>query len=77
MEITICYVFLIGLVEDELPSFQSIKKGNSSREMEEDRRNCFVAITRTKKSLFLSYSKSYYGWNKKTSRFLSEIGLIK
>ena len=71
------YVFVIGMVEDELPSFQSIKKGNSSTEMEEERRNCFVAITRTKQKLFLSYAQSYYGWSKKVSRFLMEMELIK
>lgn len=58
------YVFVIGMVEDELPSFQSIKKGDSSTEMEEERRNCFVAITRTKKKLYLSYAQSYYGLEK-------------
>ena len=42
------HVFVIGLVEDELPSFQSIKKGNDSVEMEAERRNCFVAITNYK-----------------------------
>lgn len=70
------YVFVIGLVEDELPSFQSIKKGNASVEMEEERRNCFVAITRTKQKLYLSYSKSYYGWIKQPSRFLREMELL-
>lgn len=71
------HVYLIGLVEDELPSFQSIQKGDESPEMEEERRNCFVAITRTKTSLTLSYAKKYYGYPKKSSRFLREMGLIK
>ena len=70
------YVFVIGMVEDEFPSFQSIKKGANSTEMEEERRNCFVAITRTKKKLYLSYALSYYGWRKKASRFLKEMQLI-
>ena len=47
------HVYLIGLVEDELPSFQSKKKGDNSPELEEERRNCFVAITRTMKTLTL------------------------
>lgn len=71
------YVFVIGMVEDELPSFQSIKKGDASTEMEEERRNCFVAITRTKKKLYLSYAQSYYGWRKYASRFLREMQLIE
>ncbi len=70
------HVYIIGLVDDELPSFQSRKKGNSSPEMEEERRNCFVAITRTIKTLTFSYSKRYGGWQKKPSRFLLEMGLI-
>ncbi len=49
------HVYLMGLVDDELPSFQSKKKGNDSPEMEEERRNCFVAITRSMKTLTLSY----------------------
>ncbi len=71
------HVYLIGLVEDELPSFQSIQKGDESPEMEEERRNCFVAITRTKTSLTLSYANKYYGYPKKPSRFLREMRLIK
>jgi DNA helicase-2/ATP-dependent DNA helicase PcrA len=44
--------------------------------MEEERRNCFVAITRTKECLILSLAESYRGWRKKPSRFLVEMGLI-
>jgi DNA helicase-2/ATP-dependent DNA helicase PcrA len=68
------HVYLVGLVEDELPSFQSIKRGDKSPEMEEERRNCFVAITRTSKTLTLSYAHKYRGWPKTPSRFLSEMG---
>lgn len=70
------HVYLIGLVEDELPSFQSKQKGDNSPEMEEERRNCFVAITRTIKSLTLSYSEKYKGWPKQPSRFLFDMGLL-
>ncbi len=70
------HVYLVGLVEDELPSFQSKQKGDKSPEMEEERRNCFVAITRAIKSLTLTYSEKYRGWAKTPSRFLSEMGLI-
>jgi DNA helicase-2/ATP-dependent DNA helicase PcrA len=71
------HVYLTGLVEDELPSFQSKKKGDKSAEMEEERRNCFVAITRAIKSLTLSYAAEYRGWAKEPSRFLFEMGLLK
>ncbi len=70
------HVYLIGLVEDELPSFQSIKNGDRSLEMEEERRNCFVAITRTIETLTLSYAEKYRNWPKKPSRFLYEMGLL-
>lgn len=70
------YVYLIGLAEDVLPSFQSRQKGDGSPEMEEERRNCFVAITRAKECLILSRADSYRGWKKQPSRFLIEMGLV-
>jgi DNA helicase-2/ATP-dependent DNA helicase PcrA len=70
------YVYVIGMAEDNIPSFQSIKKGNVSPEMEEERRNCFVAITRAKEQLTLSVAARYRGWAKEPSRFLREMGLL-
>jgi DNA helicase-2/ATP-dependent DNA helicase PcrA len=70
------FVYVIGLAEDVMPSFQSRQKGDSSPEMEEERRNCFVAITRTKECLVLSRATSYRGWTKAPSRFLLEMGLL-
>lgn len=70
------FVYLIGLAEDIMPSFQSKRKGDQSPEMEEERRNCFVAITRTKECLILSRGQSYRGWPKIPSRFLVEMGLV-
>ena len=69
-------VHVIGLVEEIMPSFQSLKKGDGSPEMEEERRNCFVAITRTKECLVLSHAQRYGRWPRKPSRFLLEMGLI-
>ncbi len=66
-------VFVIGLAEREMPSWQSCDKGDASAEMEEERRNCFVAITRTRERLRLSAAKTYRGWNRRESRFLSEM----
>lgn len=71
------HVYLIGMAEDQLPSFQSKKAGDDSREMQEERRNCFVAITRTIETLTMSYGQKYNGWRKKPSRFLYEMGLIQ
>jgi DNA helicase-2/ATP-dependent DNA helicase PcrA len=70
-------VYVIGLAEDIMPSFQSKKKGGTSAEMEEERRNCFVAITRTKECLVLSRATYYRGWPKEPSRFLVEMGLVQ
>jgi len=58
-------VFLVGMVENILPS----KKGN----LEEERRICFVAISRAMKLLYLSHSLTYLGTPAKRSIFLDEI----
>ena len=68
-------VYLIGMSEDILPSYQSTRKGDSSAEMQEERRSCFVAITRTKQCLTLTRARRYYGYAKQPSRFLSEMGI--
>jgi DNA helicase-2/ATP-dependent DNA helicase PcrA len=58
-------VFLVGLVENILPS----KKGN----LEEERRICFVGMSRAMKLLYLSHSLTYLGQPSKRSIFLDEI----
>ena len=70
------HVYIIGLVDGILPSYQSMKNGDNSPEMEEERRNCFVAITRTIKTLTMSYAENYNGWYKKPSRFINEMGFF-
>jgi DNA helicase II / ATP-dependent DNA helicase PcrA len=67
-------VFVIGLAEDQFPTYFAIKKGENA--IREERRNCFVAITRSSKNLYLSYARSYFGWNKQPSRFIREMGLL-
>lgn len=71
------YVFIVSLNQGVFPDFRSIGK---SRSLEEERRNFFVAITRTKKKLYLSYteySKTRYGHRKQDpSQFLYEIGVL-
>jgi DNA helicase-2/ATP-dependent DNA helicase PcrA len=70
------HVYVAGMVEDQLPSFQAVKKGDESRELQEERRNCFVAITRAQESLTLTYARTYWGWSKSPSRFLREMELL-
>lgn len=67
-------VFVIGLAEEQFPTYFAIKNGELA--IQEERRNCFVAITRSSKNLYLSYARSYFRWTKQPSRFLSEMGLL-
>ncbi len=67
-------VYVIGMAEEVLPSWHSVKKGDRSAALEEERRGCFVAITRAKQRLILSWAGKYRGWPKKPSRFLAEMG---
>ena len=69
------YVFLAGM-EDGL--FPSISFDTPEEELEEERRLCYVAITRAKKELFISYSSSRKIWGKddnarRPSRFIYEM----
>ncbi len=67
-------VFIVGLEENLFPSPLSM---NSLRELEEERRLLYVAITRAEKHCILTYAKNRYRYGKMEfnppSRFLSEI----
>jgi DNA helicase-2/ATP-dependent DNA helicase PcrA len=67
-------VFVVGLEENLFPSQMACE---SMREMEEERRLFYVAITRAERHCFLSYAKSRYRYGKmefgNPSRFLSDI----
>ena len=69
-------VFIVGLEEGLFPHSRSITLG-SKEEIEEERRLMYVAMTRAKKKLSLSYARSrlIFGGRMTTipSRFLSEI----
>lgn len=68
------YVFLCGLEEGLFPSNRSME---DESEIEEERRLCYVGITRAKKKLLLTYAnrRTIYGGSQYTrpSRFLNEI----
>jgi len=68
-------VWVVGMAESVLPSWQSLKYNALPLELEEERRNCFVAITRTKKQLVLTRADQYQGYRKAPSRFIAEMGL--
>jgi ATP-dependent DNA helicase UvrD/PcrA len=66
-------VFIIGCEEGVFPHSRAVESGD----LEEERRLCYVGITRAKRELYLSYARmrSLYGgrdWNL-PSRFLDEI----
>jgi DNA helicase-2/ATP-dependent DNA helicase PcrA len=66
-------VFMIGCEEGVFPHSRAVESGD----LEEERRLCYVGITRAKRELFLSYARmrALYGqrdWNL-PSRFLDEI----
>ena len=69
------HVFLIGMADEVFPSYYATKKGAKSKEIEEERRNCFVAITRAEETLHISRSRFYNGYRKLPSQFLEEMGL--
>jgi len=67
-------VFIVGAEEGLFPSYRSME---SEEEMEEERRLCYVALTRAKRELYITcskrrmlYGQTMYG---KPSRFIEEI----
>ena len=67
-------VFVVWLADGRFPSYLSFGK---EAEMEEERRLFYVAVTRAKDSLYLSYPLIYSGYEgqvlMKTSRYLDEL----
>ncbi|TAL40957.1 MAG: ATP-dependent helicase, partial [Salinibacterium sp.] len=70
-------VFLVGLEEGVFPAAQAIERGGEA--IEEERRLCYVAMTRARDELHLSAARSrrLYGRSetRPPSRFLAEAGL--
>ena len=69
------HVYLIGMAQEVFPSFLALRKGERSPELEEERRNCFVAVTRVERTLTLTRAERYYGYPKGPSQFLAEMGI--
>ncbi len=67
-------VYIAGVEEELFPSRMSFE---SPEEMEEERRLFYVAITRARKRVFISYAQNRYRWGTPTScqpsRFLRDI----
>jgi len=82
------YVFLVNLVDKRFPVISRSEPieipaklikdilPRGDLHLEEERRLCYVALTRAKKGLFLTSAQDYGGMReKKLSRFLIEMGL--
>jgi hypothetical protein len=71
-------VFVVGNEDRTFPSAQALEEGEGSVELEEEKRLCYVAMTRAKTELFLTWRNFYgqetpEGWRqacRKRSRFL-------
>jgi DNA helicase-2/ATP-dependent DNA helicase PcrA len=70
-------VYLLAMVDDYLPAYNSIKRDAKPESLEEERRSCYVAITRTLGTLTMTYADIYGRWGKNPSRFLYEMGLLE
>ncbi len=68
------HVHIVGLEENLFPNIQSL---NSRAELEEERRLFYVALTRARKSVSLSWAETRFRWGNLTfcepSRFIEEI----
>ncbi len=67
-------VYIVGMEENLFPSQRSV---SNPSDLEEERRLFYVAITRAKEHLFISYTKSRYNWGSlescRPSRFIRDI----
>ena len=67
-------VFMVGMEDGMCPHFRSL---NDAKAMEEERRLCYVGITRAQEQLFLTYPAARNMWGSyeytRPSRFLGEL----
>ena len=70
------YVFIVGMEEGIFPHYNAINDGSNSA-IEEERRLCYVAITRAKKKLYITSAdtRMLFGNTNRNmpSRFINEI----
>lgn len=62
------HVFLVGMEEELLPHKKTILDGS---DINEERRLCYVGVTRARKKLIMTYAKERKIYNKMTPRFKS------
>ena len=62
-------VFLVGLEQGTLPHLRSL---NDPLSLEEERRLCYVGITRAQEQLFISHARERYVWGSKEMKMVSQ-----
>ena len=55
-------VFMVGLEENLFPSAMANEDGDEQGEIEEERRLCYVGMTRARQKLFMTYARSRKVW---------------
>jgi DNA helicase-2/ATP-dependent DNA helicase PcrA len=68
------HVYLIAMNEDQLPSWPQLRRARTAARCKKSGEIAFVAITRTEETLTMTYSNYIFGWGKRPSRFLLEMG---
>lgn len=67
-------VFLVGMDEGTFPDYRAVKKGCNSTEMQQERNNLYVAVTRAQRHLYISYpQKRIMPWGDWTLRERSSL----
>ena len=69
------HVYLIRMAQEVFPSYRALQRGPRSKEVDEERRSCFVATTRAQETLTLTRAREYFGYGKRASQFLGEMGV--
>ena len=62
-------VFLVGLEQGTLPHIRSL---NNPLSLEEERRLCYVGITRAQEKLFITYARERSVWGSKETKIVSQ-----
>jgi DNA helicase-2/ATP-dependent DNA helicase PcrA len=63
-------VYLVGMEEEHHPDFRS----TIDKQLIEERRLCFVGVSRAEEHLVITWSGQTRGWTRRPSRFLAEMG---
>ena len=63
------------MAQEVFPSHRALNQGPGNGGVEEERRNCFAAMTRARETLTLTRSREYFGYVKGPSQFLGEMGV--